>query len=98
MTTLTRPQLIEALASAETNHLFFKKESGTAWKDYITACDLVEDGYAHSDVINTAWVNWLKEDAARIDAYNKVDTLKAQLLERDEIAAGVLAGQIVNHL
>ena len=84
MTTFTRPQLIEALAAASTNHAIALDEETMAWNEYDLAVETLS-GYQVTLFGQRAEF----ATTARIEAYRKVDTLKAQLLEREEIAAAL---------
>ena len=80
MTTLTRPQLIEALAAAETNYQITNNEEDIAWDEYALSIE----ASLPQDKIDVFGKLAEQRTAERLAAWQAVDTLKAQLLERDE--------------
>lgn len=85
----TRKQLLEELAAAETNLAIARQQMETFHTAYLLACDLVSHGSAPTGTADAIYADY--EDAARHKraCWHTVDTLKAQLLERDEIAAAL---------
>jgi len=82
MTTLTRPQLIEALAAANTNLAIATHEEQETWRIYD---DNFED---KTNEVNQARFDvFAQKQNTRKEKWQAVDAIKAQLLERDEIAA-----------